>query len=223
MRVRVKVASLSPNTFSKFLSNLYFTFSLLSLLDLSDSESDNEDPESCLQGPSVLCTESSKQSKRRLAASRSEEGRSNSDTILTDVPRNSSMSSTSTSSSSSSSSRESARSSDNKQRPPLTTPLGPTVKYSLKKIMSKHNISVTVSSPSPTSGSGPGKSKGKLAPRPSDLEKGGVSVLLMSQQLSLKGNTATFLNRFTATQVSLHLAILDFYPPLFSSPLYQPP
>lgn len=130
-----------------------------------------------------------------------------SETLLITIPRNASTSSTNTTTSS----KESRIYTDNghHHRPAASTQ-GLTIKRSLNKIINKHNLSLAVPSSPFSSSSGSSKSKGRYTTGPVDSKRGSMSVLLMSQQVSLEGTAVAFLNRFTSTQVCQYLPIRNY-------------
>ena len=171
--------------------------------DLSDSESDNELAESYTRSPPVFHRESSTVLERRRMKGVQATG----ETLIIDIPRNASTSSTSTTNSS----KESRMYADDGHHHRNTASThGLTLKRSLKKMISKHNLSQAVPNSPFSSSSGSSKSKGRYTAGPSDTKKGAMSVLLMSQQVSLEGNTVAFLNRFTSSQVRQYLPLPDF-------------
>lgn len=79
-----------------------------------------------------------------------------------------------------------------------------TFRSSLRRFLTRSN---SLSPPPPTKSSRWSGGGGKMAGSASDadgsqVQRGGMSVLLMSQELHLEGNQQDFLKRFTATQAS---------------------
>ena len=98
---------------------------------------------------------------------------------------------------------------------------GQTLRSSLRNILGGHGHTAAAPLPPFVGGSDTKRSKGRGESGLSetdDTERGGMSVLLMSQQPSLKGDQRAFLKRFSSTQVcscstslhftSLHLLLL---------------